>query len=74
MHITIYQFALATIAARIKIKALMFAYKTITGSAPLYLNSLLQTYVPSRSLRFASERHIIVPYCEAQNQFHWLLL
>uniref|UniRef100_A0A673HDR2 Si:ch1073-204b8.1 n=1 Tax=Sinocyclocheilus rhinocerous TaxID=307959 RepID=A0A673HDR2_9TELE len=24
----------------------MFAYKTTTGSAPLYLNSLLQTYVP----------------------------
>ncbi len=32
----------------------MFAYKTTTGSAPLYLNSLLQTYVPSRSLRSAS--------------------
>ncbi len=29
------------IAARIKFKALMFAYKTSTGSAPLYLNSLL---------------------------------
>ncbi len=34
------------IAARIKFKALMFAYKTTTGSAPLYLNSLFQTYVP----------------------------
>ncbi len=49
------------IAARIKFKALMFAYKTTTGSAPLYLNSLLQTYVPSRSLRSASESHFIVP-------------
>ncbi len=49
------------IAARIKFKALIFAYKTINGSAPLYLISLLQTYVPSRSLRSASERHIIVP-------------
>ncbi len=37
------------IAAHIKFKALMFAYKTTTGSAPLYLNSLLQTYVPSRN-------------------------
>ncbi len=37
------------IAARIKFKALMFAYKTTSGSAPLYLNSVLQTYVPSRS-------------------------
>ncbi len=49
------------IAARIKFKALMFAYKTTTGSAPLYLNLLPQTYVPSRSLRSASERRFIVP-------------
>ncbi len=49
------------IAARIKFKALMFAYRTTTGSAPLYLNSLLQTYVSSRSLHSASERCIIVP-------------
>ncbi len=49
------------IAARIKFKALMFAYRTISGSAPLYLNSLLQTYMLSRSLRSASERHITVP-------------
>ncbi len=46
------------IAARIKFKALMFVYKTTSGSAPLYLNSVLQTYVPSRSLRSASERRI----------------
>ncbi len=42
------------IAARIKFKALMFAYRTTSGSAPLYLNSLLQTYMPSRSLHSAS--------------------
>ncbi len=34
------------IAARIKFKALMFAHKITSGSAPLYLNSLLQTYMP----------------------------
>ncbi len=50
-----------TIAARIKFKALMFAYRTPSGYAPLYLNSLLQIYVPSRSLRSASERHITLP-------------
>ncbi len=49
------------ISARIKFKALMFAYRTTSGSAPLYLNSLLQTYMPSRSLRSASERRITVP-------------
>ncbi len=49
------------IVARIKFKALMFSYRTTSGSAPLYLNSLLQTYMPSRSLRSASEQHITVP-------------
>ncbi len=39
----------------------MFAYRSTSGSAPLYLNSLLQTYMPSRSLRSASERCITVP-------------
>ncbi len=39
----------------------MFAYRSTSGSAPLYLNSLLQTYMPSRSLRSASERRITVP-------------
>ncbi len=45
----------------IKFKALMFTYRTTSGSAPLYLNSLLQTYMPSRSLRSASERRFTVP-------------
>ncbi len=49
------------ITPRIKFKALMFAYRTTSGSAPLYLNSLLQTYMPSRSLRSASVRRITVP-------------
>ncbi len=49
------------IAARIKFKVLMFAYKTTTGTAPIYLNLLVQTYVPSRSLRSASERRLVVP-------------
>ncbi len=49
------------IAARIKFKALMFAYQNhLWLCTPLYLNSLLQTYVPSGSLRSASERCIIV--------------
>ncbi len=49
------------IAAHIKFKALMFACRTTSGSAPLYLNSLLQTYMPFRSLHSASEISIIVP-------------
>ncbi len=34
------------IAARIKFKVLMFAYKTTTGTAPIYLNSLVQLMRP----------------------------
>ncbi len=49
------------IAARIKFKVLMFAYKTTTGTAPIYLNLLVQTYAPSRSLHSASERRLVVP-------------
>ncbi len=49
------------IAACIKFKALMFAYRTTTGSAPLYLNSLLQTYMPSRSVHPANECRFVVP-------------
>ncbi len=69
MHVTplFINLHLLPIAARIKFKALMFAYKTTTGSAPLYLNSLLQTYVPSRSLRSASEHRFIVHLNEAQS-------
>ncbi len=49
------------VAARIKFKVLMCAYKTTTGAAPIYLNSLVQTYAPSRSLPSASERRLVVP-------------
>ncbi len=49
------------VAARIKFKTLMIAYRTTTGSAPSYFHSQLQIYIPSRSLRSASERRLVVP-------------
>ncbi len=49
------------VAARIKFKTLMIAYRTTTGSAPSYFHSLLQIYNPSRSLRSASEQRLVVP-------------
>nr|XP_055051302.1 RNA-directed DNA polymerase from mobile element jockey [Misgurnus anguillicaudatus] len=49
------------IAARIKFKALLLAFKTTTGSAPLYLRLLIEPYVPSRSLRSATKRWLVVP-------------
>ncbi len=49
------------IATCIKFKVLVFAcaYKTTTCAAPIYLNSLVQTYAPSISLRSASERFVV---------------
>ncbi len=54
---------LLPVAARIKFKTLMLAYtgRTTTGSAPAYFHSLLRIYIPSRSLRSASERCLVVP-------------
>ncbi len=48
-------------AARIKFKTLMLAYRTATGSAPSYFHSLITIYIPSRSLRSASERRLVMP-------------
>ncbi len=48
------------VAACIQFKTLMLAYRTTTGSAPTYFHSLLRIYIPSRSLRSASERHLVV--------------
>ncbi len=49
------------VAARIQFKTLMIAYRTTTGSAPTYFHSLLRIYIPSGSLRSASERRLVVP-------------
>ncbi len=48
------------VAARIQFKTVMLAYRTTTGSATAYFHSLLQIYIPSRSLRSASERRLVV--------------
>ncbi len=49
------------VAARIKFKTLMIAYRTATGSAPAYFHSLITIYIPSRSLRSAGECRLVVP-------------
>ncbi len=49
------------VAARIQFKTLMLAYRTTTGSAPAYFHSLMTIYIPSRSLRSASERRLVAP-------------
>ncbi len=49
----------------------MFAYKTTSGSAPLYLNSLLQTYVPLEAC--VLQENVALLFIETQNHFHRLL-
>ncbi len=46
------------VAARIKFKTLMLAERP---QAQHYFHSLLRIYIPSRSLRSASERRLVVP-------------
>ncbi|KAK2899404.1 hypothetical protein Q8A73_012533 [Channa argus] len=49
------------VAARIRFKALSLAYRVVNSTAPAYLNSLIQVYNPSRPLRSANERRLVVP-------------
>ncbi len=49
------------VAARIKFKTLMLAFRIATGSAPAYFHSFMTIYIPSRSLSYASERRLVVP-------------
>ncbi len=49
------------VAARIKFKTLMLAYRTTTGSARSNFHTLMTIYILSRSLRSAGERRLVVP-------------
>ncbi len=61
------------VAAHIKFKTLMLAYRTTTGAAPSYFHSLLQIYIPSRSpAYFHSLLRIYIP-SRSPSYFHSLL-
>ncbi|XP_057211858.1 uncharacterized protein LOC130567637 [Triplophysa rosa] len=49
------------VAARIKFKSLTLAFRTITANSPIYLNSVLQVYIPSCHLRSENEQRLVVP-------------
>src|SRR4029434_5421014 len=49
------------VAAHIKFKSLMLAYRVIAGSAPTYLNALVRANVTLRMLRSSSEHHLALP-------------
>ncbi len=54
------QLSFVPVAARIQFKTLTLAYRTTTDSASTYFHSLLRIYIPSRSLRSARERRLVV--------------
>src|SRR4029434_182037 len=54
------------VAARIKFKSLMLAYRVLTGSAPTYLNALVRANVTPRTLRSSSERPLALPSVQAR--------
>ncbi len=61
------------VAARIKFKTYMLAYRTTTGSAPANFHSLLRIYIPSRSPSyFHSLLWIYIP-SRSPSYFHSLL-
>src|SRR4029434_10950548 len=49
------------VAARIKFKSLMLAYRVLDGSAPTYLTALVRAQVTPMMLRSSSERRLALP-------------
>ena len=49
------------LAARIKFKSLMLAYKVLNGTSPIYLSALAKAYVTTRSLRLSQDCRLAVP-------------
>uniref|UniRef100_A0A7N6C3H8 Phosphatidylserine synthase n=1 Tax=Anabas testudineus TaxID=64144 RepID=A0A7N6C3H8_ANATE len=56
------------VAARIRFKALSLAYRVVNSTAPSYLNSIVQVYIPSRPLRSTRERRLVVPAPHSRHQ------
>ena len=55
------------IEQRIIYKVLVLVYKALSGEGPLYLQELLQRYVPLRKLRIEQDHLLCVPNCNFVN-------
>ena len=55
------------IEQRIIYKVLVLVYKALSGEGPLYLQELLQRYVPLRKLRIEQDNLLCVPNCNFVN-------
>jgi hypothetical protein len=49
------------ISARIEYKILLYVYKVLAGTAPVYLKELVEQRVPARSLRSSNSSQLVVP-------------
>ena len=49
---------------RIEYKVLVFIYKALSETSPAYLQDLISTYTPARTLRSAQENRLVVPRYE----------
>ena len=49
------------VKARIEYKILLFTYKSLNKLAPEYLSSLISYYQPTRSLRSANSKSLVIP-------------
>ena len=54
------------VAARIKSKSLILAYRVIAGSATTYLNALVRANVTPRMLRSSNQRRLALPSVQVQ--------
>jgi len=65
-HITpvLYTLHWLPVEKRVKYKVLLLVFKALHGLAPRYITDMLQWYTPTRSLRSASKRLLVVPDTE----------
>ena len=55
---------------RIQYKILLYTFKALDGSAPVYLNNLIQRYKPNRLLRSSTELQLCVPTSQTTTYGH----
>ena len=67
------------VAARIRFKTLVLAYRAANGSGPLNIQDMVKRYTPARSLRSASANQLVAPSLRAKHSSNhdcllsWLL-
>ena len=58
------------VSERIKFKVLLLTYKCIKGTAPLYLQEIIHTYQPPRTLSSSSASQLTLPVTRTKSYGH----